>query len=362
MKYSFVLAVILLTSCYSFSQTSFYILSGGNITKVENADPSKLNVIEWRVLLYKRGVAKTGTSYWGTIKGSTAHEVMEILKKQQQFELDFNKFIGKGSIEDAVYTHFNPLGPIAVLDDRKASELPLTDEQKKAADLYAKAVDIFYDGKDINNNLRAILPHTEENRYGEIGNNFTEYAFNLKDAVLQIRVLQNLLFTHSTTSLQNINKRISEIDTKLKYAESKQKKVLSAKDNIRSKKTSSSDKEFYVFLTTKIQKKPEESQFSNLQSPTTLYIISKPFLHQGKLNDEMENEKEQVLKEIKSHFIDKPEILKELSDIRLDIHYAKPYSTELLKTSNDCNKAIEEYKNSIKETLQGLTSFDFLEL
>jgi hypothetical protein len=359
------ITVFLHCFCYNsflLSQTSFYIQSGGNVTKVENGDPSRLNITEWQVRLYKRGASTTGSSYWGTITGSTASEVMEKLRKEQAFELDFNKFIGKGRIEDDVYTHFNSLGPIALIDASKASELSLTDERKKLADLYAKAVDIFYDGKDINNNLKSILPETEENRYGDIGSNFTDYAFNLKDAVLQIIILRNLLFNQTTTSLQNINKRISEIDTKLNDARVKQKKVLSAIDNIKRENAPESRKGFYVFLTTTLKKKPEESQFSNLQSPTTLYIISKPFLHQGNLTDEMANEKEQVLMEIRNHFIDKPEILKELSNIKLDIHYGKPYSTEVLKTGNDCNKAIEEYKNFIKETLQGLTPFDFLEL
>lgn len=225
MRHCLFFILFLLLSLTAFSQASFYIQTGIGITKVDDGDPAQINVKEWQVRLYKRSSSTSGTSFWGTIKGTSASEVMETLKKQQQFELDFNKFIGKGSVEDEVYTHFNPLGPIAVTDIPKASELPLNDAQKKVADLYAYAIDIFYDGREINQNLKTILPATEENRYGDIGNNFTEYSLNIKDAVLQIIVLQNLLVNSHTTTLQTLNTRINEITKKINITQAKLNKV-----------------------------------------------------------------------------------------------------------------------------------------
>ena len=98
-------------------QNTYYIRSGKNITKVENSDPSKLNVTEWQVLLFKKGAAKVVGTQWGMITGKSASYVMSQLKKDQDFELRFNAFIGKGRVQDDVFTCFNALGPVAVVED-----------------------------------------------------------------------------------------------------------------------------------------------------------------------------------------------------------------------------------------------------
>lgn len=221
---------ILLLSLTTFSQPPFYIQNGNSFTKVEEGNPAQINAKEWQVRLYKRNASTSGTLYWGTIKGNSASEVMEILKKQQQFELDFNKFIGKGSVEDEVYTHFNPLGPIAVTDAPKASELPLTEAQKKVADLYQQTTDIFYTGLDVKNNLDVIIKG-KENAYADIGSNFMQYSENIKDNILQLRLLQNLLVNSHATTLQNINTRINEISKKLNITQAKLNKVTTSLKN-----------------------------------------------------------------------------------------------------------------------------------
>jgi len=119
-------------------------------------------------------------------------------------------------------------------------------------------------------------------------------------------------------------------------------------------------KEFYFFLTVSIAIKPKASQFSSLQTPKTLYIISKPFPHNGSPGDDMQIEKDLFLADIKKHFINDPELSKEADNKPIEIHFGKPYDTEVSKTSAEALTAIEAFKNSIKETYEGLAPYDFL--
>jgi len=131
---------------------------------------------------------------------------------------------------------------------------------------------------------------------------------------------------------------------------------------IKSKATPNS---FYIFLTTTIEIKPKPSQFSNLQSSKTLYIILTPLLHQGNLTDAMQVEKELFITDIKIQLADKPDILKQLlskDSKSFEVHYGIPYSTKVLKTNTEGYEAIKAYKNMTKETLQGLAEFDFYQL
>lgn len=363
----------LLLSLTVFTQPTFYIQNGNRVTKVENGDPAQLNVKEWQVRLYKKGASTSGTSYWGTIKGSSASEVMEMLKKQQQFELDFNKFIGKGNVEDEVYTHFNPLGPITVTDTPKASELPLTDAQKKVADLYEKTTDLFYTGLDVKNNLDVIIKG-KENPYADIGSNFMQYSEGIKDAVLQIRTLQNLLFKNSTTTLQNINKQLADIDRKLTNTQTKLTKATTALNNTNTvqkpidaieetlqkelAKQTTQPKinptqtgiSYFIFLTADISVAPQQSLFSNLQTPKHLHVISKPIWYTQNQTDE-NSVKETFLREIEKQLknLDK-DFYKNYSRNNYEaVGYINTNFKESIPLLNNqqCQEAIVNYKNII---------------
>ena len=225
-----------------------------------------------------------------------------------------------------------------------------------------KTTDLFYTGLNVKNNLDVIIKG-EENPYADIGSNFMQYSENIKDNILQLRVVQNLLFDHTTTSLQNIKTRLNEISKKVNITQIKLNKVTTALNNlgkVQNKNTSANS--FYIFLTTSMERKPKESQFSNLQSHKTIYIISKPFLHKGNLIDDMRIEKSLFITDIGKHFANEPDVINEIQNKKMEIHYSKPYSTETLRTGAEGYSAIEAYKASIKETLEGLTQFDFLEL
>lgn len=114
---------------------------------------------------------------------------------------------------------------------------------------------------------------------------------------------------------------------------------------------------FYIFLVTDIDLKPSK----------TLYIISTPLLHQGNLKDPMQDEKEQFITNIKIQLADKPDIPKELLEIdtkNIDVHLDKPYSTKLLKTKEDVFEAIEAYKKSMRDAIDGLGAdpLEFLQI
>lgn len=157
-----------------------------------------------------------------------------------------------------------------------------------------------------------------------------------------------------------------EIDKLLKKELAKQNKqqnsAPSEEKSIVDRGKKVTDNAFYIFLTTTIEIKPQSSQFSNLQSSKTLIIISKPNLHEGNLTDDMQIERNQFIGNIQKHFADNPDIFSELYNKKMEVHFGKPYSAELLKNSTEGYEAIEAYKAYIKETLDGLAQFDFLEL
>ena len=107
MKYLSFLLLAILVTLNLFSQSTFYIQDRNGISKVENGDPSQMDVNMWQVRLYNRGVPKSGDNYWGTIEGNSADEVMQKLKTQQEYELKINSFFGKGRVQDEKLTHFN---------------------------------------------------------------------------------------------------------------------------------------------------------------------------------------------------------------------------------------------------------------
>lgn len=232
MKWLCFIWLILITTCYSFSQTSFYILSGGNITKVENIDQSQLNITEWQVRLYKKGASKSGNGYWGTIKGSTSEDVMQKLKFEQDFELRFNAFIGNGKVQDAILTHFNALGPIAVIDEVKPTQTATEVQIEPTSEVYDKTTESFSTYLEAKNKLDVILKGKPINPFDNYGRVFKEYTTNLKDAIKQVTSLRTLLVTNSSIKMDIINERIASIDSKLETANTNQKQFYTSIDEI----------------------------------------------------------------------------------------------------------------------------------
>jgi len=122
---------------------------------------------------------------------------------------------------------------------------------------------------------------------------------------------------------------------------------------------------FYVFFVINLVINPRPSQFSNLQSPRTLYIISEPIIHKGLFSDPLLSEKKSVFSKLENQFADNPEILntilKKKDNNQIESYYGKPYSTIVLKTKEDGFEAIEAYKQSIRDAVEGLPNADLID-
>lgn len=158
-----------------------------------------------------------------------------------------------------------------------------------------------------------------------------------------------------------IKENCKNFDSKKRLQNSKPKELSKVEKPLIIKNAKKIGNLFYIFLTTSIEIKPKASQFSSLQSSKTIFIISKPLSHEGSLTDDMLIEKSLFIADLEKHFINESDVIKEIRNKAMEIHYGKPFSTEISKTSVESYKAIEAYKNSIKETLEGLAQFDFLE-
>ena len=120
---------------------------------------------------------------------------------------------------------------------------------------------------------------------------------------------------------------------------------------------------FYVYMAVKVSVQPKASQFSSLQSPKNLFIISAPILHRGKLTDDLTSEKEEFLNNIKNQITEKNEELQKIifnKDFsKIEVHYGKLYSRVILKTKENAVDAIEDYKKSTASLFDGLAQVEF---
>jgi Flp pilus assembly protein TadD len=96
--------------------SGFWVWNGTSLTRVYDDNTSQFVVREWQVWLYNMGQPTGGKNYWGMMSGRTSAEVMQKLKNDQESELRSNNFFGNGRVPSQKLGHFNPLGPIAVVE------------------------------------------------------------------------------------------------------------------------------------------------------------------------------------------------------------------------------------------------------
>jgi hypothetical protein len=208
---------ILLFSECSTAQSKFYIQRGETISLVENADPDQINAKEWRVYLYKRNQPTIGNNYWGTLRGKSPKEVISKVHSNQDFEIQFNSFIGKSNPQNDIYTNFNPKGPVAILNDiEKSKKDNVCDEYMQIYDKTKRYYEIY---KEVKKKMDVVLNGKEKSQYSEIGNTFKEYIGNLKSAVGTLLSLREILNSNSSKILDDIRVSISIIDLNLIRAE-----------------------------------------------------------------------------------------------------------------------------------------------
>jgi len=148
-----------------------------------------------------------------------------------------------------------------------------------------------------------------------------------------------------------------------------------------------SKKPFYIFFTTEV--------VLNAFPVESMTVISQPFLYTGDVKDSMLNEKAQFLKQIdeqllshhngkqtsnedraqsiltrevnrKEKDISREQIIQNLSANNyrniISVFHATPNSHELFYTKQDCQHAIELFKKTLSEALQGITTVNIIQI
>jgi len=190
-------------------------------------------------------------------------------------------------------------------------------------------------------------------------NIFEEAIKNQKKKIIEEKSKLDLYIPNFEANLFHITKYLNENcrqSTAQKKPATDNKKV---EEETSTHKTESNVKEneasgnsFYIFLTTTIQ------------SSKTFYAISTPLLHDGSLKDDMQNEKHQFISDMQKQFAKDPKLLGKISDIEIEVHYGKPYSPQILKTNAEVYDAIEAYKQSLRDAVDGLGAdpIEFLQI
>jgi hypothetical protein len=96
-----------------------------------------------------------------------------------------------------------------------------------------------------------------------------------------------------------------------------------------------------------------------------LTVISAPALYHGMLTDAMIDYKEDFIKQVERQLPNKPKDFKEILSKNeyetISVHYSKPYSTTLLKSVKDGFDAIESFKQSMKDAVDGLPHAELID-
>jgi len=185
-KYLAAILVVFL-SANVYAQETYYTDNGRGLIQSVRGNPDEVKAKEWQVRLYKLGEATSGNHNWGLITGKSAVAVMNQLKESQDFQKRYAKWSGFDYTRET-FTFFNPLGPIAVVEEPKPRS--------------AKLVTQIGDGIDAINRLREGYKKIEQiltdkpqtaNPYRNVGNVLREYAKNLSNAETRLADLQNKL-------------------------------------------------------------------------------------------------------------------------------------------------------------------------
>lgn len=172
-------------------------------------------VKEWQVRLYKRSMPTGGKDHWGSIIGKTAEEVMEKLKRSQDFEESFARWQGNGSYHE-IYTYFNALGPIAVIAETNATKYRTTKYKRYFEEIIDHYNVIIKPNQEIFSKVREILGKKNinnsslNNPFRNVGNVMKDYIESMVFANKQMAILHKKL-TITNLSEQSLKEDIDKI-------------------------------------------------------------------------------------------------------------------------------------------------------
>lgn len=110
-------------------------------------------------------------------------------------------------------------------------------------------------------------------------------------------------------------------------------------------------KPYYIFFTTQIYINDKLTD-----------IISKPIPYNGDPTDISVEDKEDFIAQIKSRIPNQEDLKNPDLKSNINVHYGKPFSTQLLRSGNDAYEAIDAYKKSALEAVEGIGEINFLQL
>lgn len=192
------------------AQTGYYVSDGkGNLVHHPNGDPNLVKADEWQIHLY---TCSGDNHRWGTITGKSAQEVLNELKRSQQFDLKFARW-GYGD-EARVYSErlcsFKPVGPIAVIRNKTMST-PLKDE-------LAELLRFYDEYRDLRDNLDKTFAMIEDNTtqsqinpMSSAGSKIMEYFGNYREAGKQLGRLQTIFDNLETASSQKFDELFDKL-------------------------------------------------------------------------------------------------------------------------------------------------------
>ncbi len=163
----------------------YWIDDGRGLTlTVAHGDPDEVKPDRWQVRLYKNGVTPGGPNYWGSITGKSAREVMDKLKRSQDFQVRYARWAGY-DYRTEVLTYFNPIGPIAVMKPPARIPNPLKPLFDEAMRMRGKLRDLHL--VDLDRRVG------ENNPFGSVGRVVREYGDSLLHAQQQLERLDGLI-------------------------------------------------------------------------------------------------------------------------------------------------------------------------
>ena len=165
-------------------QNTYYVYNGTTLEAMFD-NPTRANPTHWQIWLYQAPLhiphytAGLPYSRWGLIEGRSAEGVIKQLRASQSFEEAYLNFFGLGNW--GRYTFFNPLGPIAIVDQAIKKESP--------AELYQLS-DLNY---RLNRLITAVQPSLENNESEGPSSPVKEYFDQIRDSLEQVTRLYSQL-------------------------------------------------------------------------------------------------------------------------------------------------------------------------
>jgi hypothetical protein len=206
--------------------TPVYLRRGNDAVEIRQQDVPNLKVSQWQIWLFNVGESQLNyKNSRGMIISGTQADALKRLAADQQLELRFNAFCGRGRVPNAKgLTAFNFVGPVAVVDKTSTGKTQTGKAIEQMFDnilfhqsKWMEAYDFLQDARTIGTAVKTILSTDSatigQNPYAGIGSALREYATNIVNATQTTRQLAYTLNGNIDSKLQNISSLVENISS-----------------------------------------------------------------------------------------------------------------------------------------------------